>query len=71
MLIGIAMAAATNIPIATYPWLASAGGLMVLTFIWSVLVAPQNLKDYARSAAAMAGGFLTKGSGDKDVAKGE
>jgi hypothetical protein len=44
---------------------------MVLTFIWSVLVAPQNLKDYARSAAAMAGGFLTKGTGDKDVAKGE
>jgi O-antigen/teichoic acid export membrane protein len=71
MLIGIAMAASTNIPIATYPWLASAGGLMVLTFIWSVLVAPQNLKDYARSAAAMAGGFLTKGTGDKDVAKGE
>jgi O-antigen/teichoic acid export membrane protein len=70
-LVGIAMAVSITLPAAGYLWLASAGGLVALTLLWSALVAPQNLREYALSVATITGKFLAKTVGDKDIAKGK
>jgi O-antigen/teichoic acid export membrane protein len=69
--IGIAMAVSIAIPVEGYLWLASACGLLAATGIWSVVVAPQNLKQYAMAAALVPVRYFAKATGEKNIAKGK